>query len=508
MLSTLSFKSDRSPFKLPLAFSMPQKPAPLLRPDLLPIPVLQLSTEGLRVLSANPAAQTFFGIPAGDMDLFLRQALQPDVLVRLLIACGHTASSENLVQDCPVQLILHGVQRNLQFTVVPVDGEAAEPSVWLLIRDMTTSVPGDSWQRQCLDTAYELYGKLPHPSWVLNARNETVFSNDALLSELPVCQRPPAAVSPCSKELRERCGCGVRDGSLVAQNKTWLAMADEVRRTNAMAEKELSLGLCGSWRVMMFPLPSYGRGAPKVGAIALNQAPPVKAEVRNRLMQVQAVAQDMQDAREQERLAVAREIHDNLGQELTLLRLEMGRLLQEEVPAGATTLQPRLRALNDHLANVMTVTRRLAHELRQDSVDKHGLATAANDFVVNFRKRAELSGQLEVQEGWVEPNPEMAQHLYRSLQELLNNVAKHAGARRFAARLGMGESEYWLEVSDDGVGMPRQVVEMSAAPNGVGLRSLQERAAIYGGAVHVRTRPMIRGSTVRIVLPLKVLEVA
>lgn len=426
-----------------------------------------------------------------------------------MIACSNSANTKDLVQDCPVQLTLHGMPRNLQFTVVPVDGgDASYESVWLLIRDMTTAVSVDGWQRQCLDTAYELYGKLPHPSWVLNARNETVFTNDAFLAELPVCQRPPAATSPCSKELRERCGCGVREGSLVVQDKTWLAMADEVRETNGMTEKELNLGLCGSWRVMMFPLPSYGRGAPKVGAIALNQAPSVKAEVRNRLMQVQAVAQDMQDAREQERMAVAREIHDNLGQELTLLRLEMSRLLQEGAPAGAPTLQPRLRALNEHLANVMTVTRRLAHELRQDSVDKHGLATAANDFVVNFRKRAELSGQLEVQEGWVEPSPEMAQHLYRSLQELLNNVAKHAGARRFAARLGMGESEYWLEVSDDGVGMPRQVVEMSASPNGVGLRSLQERAAIYGGAVHVRTRPTIRGSTVRIVLPLKVLEVA
>lgn len=64
MLSSLSFKPERSPSKLPFSLGLPQKPAPLLRPDLLPIPVLQLTTEGLRVLSANPAAQTFFGTEA------------------------------------------------------------------------------------------------------------------------------------------------------------------------------------------------------------------------------------------------------------------------------------------------------------------------------------------------------------------------------------------------------------------------------------------------------------
>jgi signal transduction histidine kinase len=456
----------------------------------LPLPMLLLPAEGFKVLWANKAAQALLGMPAAEMGTYLEKTLPPHVMVNLLRA---SEGAGHLVR-VPVQLSLRGRPVTLKLSVRPND--EADGNKWLTVEDVTDSVRAERWVNQYETFARALYGHLPYPGWVVDGDDQVVHHNAAYLAELPVCQRAPAEVSPCSARLRGESMCGVGDG-LMANSKSWRSMTERVRATGQMAEKELNLGVCGTWHILIFPLPGTKATGMHVGVLAMSverslDAPPL----HNHQHRIKASASDLQDVREQARATVAREIHDNLGQEMTILSLEVGRVAEQAMRTGASgPLLQQLSSMQDHVARIMKLMRTMVYDLRLDAVEEKGLARATADYVVYFRQRADIQGQLQVMEGWQDPAPDMAQHIFRSVQELLNNVAKHAEASRFAVRLGLEANSYWLEVQDDGNGLPRKVLD------GAGLRSLQERAAIYNGTVTVRTRPALQGTAVRLSLP-------
>jgi len=463
---------------------------------LLPIPVLRLTPEGCGVLGANPAAETFFGMRFKEIAEFLHQSLPPERVTQL----AHVRRMGETIHDLPATFTLAGRQLSVLFSIIHTEAPAA---TWLVIKDVTDTVDFRRQQRELADTWRQLFSRFPYPVWLLDDQLECIYQNAEFLNELPVCQRGKADNGvPCSRSLRERAGCNVRVEDF-ATNKHWHGLAMTARRTGQVEMRSVSLGFCGQWQLMAMPLPGPDNKQ-FVGMFAINLDPEQKFHLQTRFPQLQALAKNMQEVREAERVSVAREIHDNLGQELTLLRLEIGRLLQHnrEQDSPESALMRRLAGLNDHIGHIMESTRRLAYELRQD-VAQHGLAAAATDFVLQFRKRAQLTGYLEIQEGWQEPEGDLGQHLFRSIQELLNNVAKHADARRFSVRMAAEGSHYWVEVSDDGIGLPRRVIDKLSSERDLGLRSLQERAAIYGGMVGVQTRPAIPGTTIRITLPVK-----
>lgn len=214
--------------------------------------------------------------------------------------------------------------------------------------------------------------------------------------------------------------------------------------------------------------------------------------------------------REEERAEVARNIHDHLGQEITVLRLALHRLQQDILTNGTQVPQgwkSQLDGLSKQVDEVMKSAKGIAYELRPDIIRSQGLAAAASALVIDFCKRIGIRGNIEVSVGWTDPLPDMSLHLYRSLQEMLNNLAKHSKATSFFVRLSLNKTtqEYSLEVVDNGVGFPARIKEQlytgEAAGNGMGVRGFMERAAIYGGRVDVRTRPDIKGSLIRMVLP-------
>ncbi|MEX3983888.1 histidine kinase [Paraburkholderia sp. EG287A] len=482
----MSIQREVSPFS---GFSRFKEAAAV---DDLPLPMVLLPAEGFKVLWANKSAKTLFGATAPEIGACLER-LPAHVILYLVGA----ARNIDRLRGTQVHLQVRGGMLTLKLSLVPVNGDDDAERFWLVLEDVRDSVRADRWVSQYQDFVSTLRSQLPYPAWVVDEDDRLVDHNTAYLGELPVCQRAPAEISPCSERLRDECVCGVGAG-LMAHSKSWRALAQTVRQKGSTETKELSLGSCGTWSVTMFPLPG-GRACetyvgafavPKQGAAVQVIAPPTK---QNRL---HGSASDLQAVREQARATVAREIHDNLGQEMTILSLEVGRLNDHAQRAGVNgPLMQQLNTMQEHVMRIMKLMRTMVYDLRLDAVEEKGLARAAADYVVYYRQRTDLQGQLQVMEGWQDPAPEMAQHLYRSVQELLNNVAKHAEASRFVVRLGLDNSGYWLEVQDDGNGLPRKVLD------GAGLRSLQERAAIYNGSVDVRTRPALHGTAVKLSLP-------
>jgi signal transduction histidine kinase len=198
--------------------------------------------------------------------------------------------------------------------------------------------------------------------------------------------------------------------------------------------------------------------------------------------------------REEERRALAREVHDDIGSTLTALKFELARLAKDlgERPLAA----PRILAMQELLAHAVEASHRIQHNLRPPVLDA-GLVEALQWLARGFTARTGVPVQFETNRDELELAPEHAVALYRVGQEALANIAKYAQARRVSMQLFAAADEITLEIADDGVGFDPQMLE---ATPGFGLKSLVERARGLGGWAEVAAAPG-RGTTLMFSIP-------
>lgn len=196
-----------------------------------------------------------------------------------------------------------------------------------------------------------------------------------------------------------------------------------------------------------------------------------------------AFAAEASGVREQEKARIARELHDELAQSLTALKMDTdwvrGNL---DRPADAA---PRLAAMLRLLDDAVASTRRIAADLRPLVLDDLGLASAVEWVAANFTQRSGVPCRLDMPDDLDLPEP-YATAVFRMVQESLANVAKHAKATQVEVRLARSAGEVVLSVRDDGAGFrpsgPRK-------PQSLGLVGLRERARLLRGAVHITSAP-------------------
>jgi signal transduction histidine kinase len=198
--------------------------------------------------------------------------------------------------------------------------------------------------------------------------------------------------------------------------------------------------------------------------------------------------------KEEERRALAREVHDDIGSTLTALKFELARLAKDlgERPLAA----PRILAMQELLAHAVQASHRIQHNLRPPVLDA-GLVEALQWQARGFTARTGVPVQFETNREELELAPEHAVALYRVGQEALANVSKYAQARRVSMQLFAAPDEVTLEIADDGVGFDPQMLE---ATPGFGLKSLVERARGLGGWAEIAAAPG-RGVTVMFSIP-------
>lgn len=359
---------------------------------------------------------------------------------------------------------------------------------------------GDSQSTARARTAWDasLILSLHTPAWLLNANGKVSVANE-LCSKLPPWLQAklkqdsaiwdPSTVTPETEEL-------------VASYHTQLKTG---------APGRLSFKHAGeSWTLVHFKATEPG-SEPYVN-LAIRDCPlrPERHIPQNSINDLKNFATEFHYIREEERAEVARNIHDHLGQEITVLRLAVHRL-QQDILSSGVQMPPNWKSQFDivtrQVDDVMKSAKSIAYELRPDVIRSQGLAAAASVLVIDFCKRSGIKGNIEVSVDFVDPPADMSLHFYRSLQEMLNNLVKHAKATSFFVRLSQNKptNEYSLEVLDNGVGIPQWLLDQMRAgelvSNGMGLKGFMERAAIYGGRVEIRTRPEIKGSQVKLTLP-------
>jgi two-component system, NarL family, sensor histidine kinase UhpB len=197
-------------------------------------------------------------------------------------------------------------------------------------------------------------------------------------------------------------------------------------------------------------------------------------------------------AQESERLHLARELHDDIGQSLTALVLELDHA-EVERPAARQQIEQARQTAEQLVEEVRT----LAQRLRPDVLDTLGLVPALANLVERTRSRAPLELRWVAPSSQLPPLPDDVELcIYRVAQEALTNVLRHAGATRAEVALSHGPVGVELRVTDDGRGIDR-----SAGADGTGLRSMRERALLAGGRVEVRAGPAGAGTQVRLLIP-------
>lgn len=201
------------------------------------------------------------------------------------------------------------------------------------------------------------------------------------------------------------------------------------------------------------------------------------------------------------RRGIARNLHDTMGQEVTLLKLALHRIRGQlqglpEVPDEVLDQLAVSMAQADRIASR---ARAVAFDLRTDTMLEKGFSQAVADLVENFQRSSGISGGLEIAPGWVEPFSGMELHLYRICQELLANIFRHASATWFMVRLTWEGRVCVLEICDDGIGF--DLAQNALPAKHVGLRSIQERVGFYQGQFQVVSRPVYDGTWVRVALP-------
>ncbi|HZR01802.1 MAG TPA: PAS domain S-box protein, partial [Burkholderiales bacterium] len=210
-------------------------------------------------------------------------------------------------------------------------------------------------------------------------------------------------------------------------------------------------------------------------------------------------AQKLNDAVEQERARISREIHDELGQALTSLKMDLGwlrRRLGEYLPGGPVQLDERLRTMSRFLDETLGTVRRLATELRPALLDNLGLAAALHAQIRHLAARYDIDVEHHLESDLLLTR-EQATGLYRIAQEALTNIARHANASRVRARLELEGDSVLMEIEDDGIGFDP---EMQSSYS-LGLVGMAERARLLGGEAEIFSHPG-GGTQVRVRVPL------
>ena len=225
-------------------------------------------------------------------------------------------------------------------------------------------------------------------------------------------------------------------------------------------------------------------------------------ELRRSRQQLRALSARVESLREEERTRMAREIHDELGQMLTGLKMDL-RWIEKKV--GEIDGNPALNPVIDKAVEAgeladqtITAVQRIASELRPGVLDQLGLFPALKHEAQRFQKRTNLVCQLELPPRQpVLPAP-LATAVFRIFQETLTNIARHAEATEVRVTFREQGGQVILEVADNGRGLPADAM---GSPKALGLLGMTERAAVLGGDVQFQ-RGAARGTTVTLRLPL------
>jgi signal transduction histidine kinase len=213
---------------------------------------------------------------------------------------------------------------------------------------------------------------------------------------------------------------------------------------------------------------------------------------------LRALAVHLQSVREEERIHIAREIHDELGQALTGLKYDIGALAKGYGTDDPDAFGQKTQAISQAIDRIINSVRRISSGLRPEVLDEIGLGAAIDWQSREFQRRTGMRCLVEMPPRFSDPDKERSTALFRIFQELLTNVARHSNATRVDVNLEEADDHALrLTVSDNGRGIRADELE---GRKSLGFMGLRERVLAFGGTLDVRGEEG-KGTTVSVTIP-------
>ena len=218
-----------------------------------------------------------------------------------------------------------------------------------------------------------------------------------------------------------------------------------------------------------------------------------ETELKQLNQELRSVSRHLESIREEEQSRIAREVHDQLGQQITGLKMELA-LLRSYLQSGkdAEQIQSKIADMFQLLDDTVVSVRKIASDLRPSMLDYFGLAESIENQNEEFTKRSGIKVEFSKPVADFVFEPGISIGLYRIYQEALTNIARHANATVVNTYLAVTEKEIVLTVTDNGQGF-----DHTRKTKSLGLLGMRERAHIMGGKIDIESEPG-KGTTVKI----------
>ena len=220
-------------------------------------------------------------------------------------------------------------------------------------------------------------------------------------------------------------------------------------------------------------------------------------EIKGNNMQLQLLSEHLQKIREEERASMAREIHDELGQQLTIMKMDISWLLANMKQEGELTIK-RAKELSNIIDQTVVTVRRIAYELRPSLLDDMGLGAAIEWQLIEFEKRSGIKTEFQNLEKELELSDAAKTGLFRIVQESLTNTGRYSNAKKAIVSLAINENHILMSIKDDGIGFE---LEKLAYKKTLGIVGMRERCIILGGVLEIISS-VGAGTEVKVTMPI------
>ncbi|HPZ07149.1 MAG TPA: sensor histidine kinase [Candidatus Eremiobacteraeota bacterium] len=218
-------------------------------------------------------------------------------------------------------------------------------------------------------------------------------------------------------------------------------------------------------------------------------------EIKNSHKKLQELLELLQVIREEERKDIAREIHDELGQLLTALKIDI-KWLDKRV--NEPELGEKINSMTELIDMTIQNVRRIASELRPVILDDFGLSAAILWHAKEIEKRTGIKFKITFIPEDITMDKNKSVIIYRIIQELLTNIVRHASAKKVEIKLKNKNNKLFISVKDNGTGIEENNIYTSKS---FGLLGIKERVHYWGGVLHIKGKHNI-GTSVTIILPV------
>ncbi|NVZ99186.1 PAS domain S-box protein [Pseudomonas gingeri] len=458
--------------------------------------LMEVTEDGFfRTIEVNPAYEHYLGMGRAELiGKNIEATLPPDIAAVAIAKSRHCVESgapldEEMVLDLPTGQLTY-----FHSTLIPVrDAYGRVHRIVGIARDITARKNAE----QALHTREQEFRALVENTPDVIARFDLqcrfLYANPAAQNML---KRPLAfLLGKNSSEASPRSSAA----------RPFQDMLEHIIQTGKTTEEELTLdvpveqdGEAACYLVRLVPERDQHGGVVSILAVGRNISAMRVAErrLKESHAQLRQLSSYRENTREEERKRIAREIHDELGQQLTVLRMGIS-LLRLQFGSDHPLLVERVQALMVRVDETIQVVRNVATSLRPSALDM-GLTSALEWLVSEFSQNTGVPCRLRAPSARLELDDERATAIFRVIQECLTNVARHAQASRVEIDLKRDVEHVLIEVRDNGKGFdPEQL------PKGrLGMLGMRERGHMLGGTVTVNS-PLGQGTHVRVNIPFQ-----